>query len=137
MDNDYPKLFRFHKMEFIQEAANKVFDTLGAGFTERIYHNSLEVLLRKNNIPFKSEHTIPVMFEGERVGEVRADLILDDNLVVELKSKRTINNNHITQCSMYMKLTNIKNGIVINFPSNDCEQIEFQKIKFENIEKSS
>jgi hypothetical protein len=51
-------------MEQVKKFADKVFTTLGAGFTERIYHNAMEVLLRKNNIPFQSEQNIPVMFEG-------------------------------------------------------------------------
>ena len=116
-------------MEIIKKSAIKVFETLGAGFSERVYHNALEVLLRKNAIPFKSEHIIPVMFEDEKVGEVRADLILNDNLVVELKSVKTIIDSHVTQCSMYMKLTKIANGIVINFPCSDEEEVEFQEME--------
>ena len=68
------------------------------------------------------------MFEGEKVGEVRADLILNDNLVVELKSVKTIADNHVTQCAMYMKLMKIGSGLVINFPCSDEDDVEFQEL---------
>ena len=100
-------------MEQVKKFADQVFTTLGAGFTERIYHNAMEVLLRKNNIPFQSEQNIPVMFEGENVGTVRADLVINKSIVVELKSVRSIKDDHSTQCGMYMKLLNIPYGVVI------------------------
>jgi GxxExxY protein len=115
-------------MEFIKKSAVKVFETLGAGFSERVYHNAMMVLLIRQKILFKSEHVIPVMFEDEKVGEVRADLIVNDDLVVELKSVKAIIDTHITQCSMYMKLTGIKNGLVINFPCSDREEVGFQEL---------
>ena len=115
-------------MEFVKQAARKVFSTLGAGFSERVYHNAMMVLLIRQKIPFKSEQVIPVMFEDDKVGEVRADLIVNDDLVVELKSVKAIMETHITQCSMYMKLTGIKNGIVINFPCSEKEEVGFQEL---------
>jgi GxxExxY protein len=115
-------------MEQIKTFANHVFKTLGAGFSERVYHNAMEVLLKKNKIPFKTEDRIPVMFEGVEVGQVRADLVIDDNIVVELKSVKSIRDDHATQCTMYMKLLDIDYGIVINFPCSDDEEVEFQCI---------
>jgi len=116
-------------MEQIKQIAKHVFSTLGAGFTEKIYHNAMEVILKKKNIIFKSEHKIPVLFEGTVIGEVRADLVVD-NLVIELKSVKSIRDNHSTQCGMYMKLLKIADGIVINFPLSDEEDVEFQELKY-------
>ena len=115
-------------MEQVKTFANHVFKTLGAGFSERVYHNAMEVLLKKNKIPFKTEVTVPVMFEGVEVGQVRADLIINGNLVVELKSVKSIKEDHATQCTMYMKLLDVDDGIVINFPCSDNEEVEFQTI---------
>jgi GxxExxY protein len=115
-------------MEQVKTFANHVFKTLGAGFSERVYHNAMEVLLKKNKIPFKTEVTVPVMFEGSEVGQVRADLIINGNLVVELKSVKSIKEDHATQCTMYMKLLDVDDGIVINFPCSDNEEVEFQTI---------
>lgn len=115
-------------MEQIKELANRVFATLGAGFSERVYHNAMEVLLRKYNIPFESEQIIPVMFEGVSVGSVRADLVINKTIVVELKSVKSLKDDHSTQCEMYMKLLSIQSGLVINFPSTSVEDVDFQEI---------
>ena len=115
-------------MDTIKSLANQVFRGLGAGFSERVYHNAMEVLLKKNNIPFKSEQCIPVMFEGVEIGQVRADIVLDVGIVIELKSVRSIKDDHATQCAMYMKLLNLDSGIVINFPCGDNEEVDFQEL---------
>ena len=73
-------------MEDIKSFARHVFKTLGAGFSERVYHNAMEVLLKKHSLGFLTEHTIPVMFEGVKVGDVRADLVVGGKVVVELKA---------------------------------------------------
>lgn len=115
-------------MEKVKQFADQVFATLGAGFTERIYHNAMVVLLRRHKIPYKTEQTIPVMFEGENVGSVRADLVIGDSIVVELKSVRSLKDDHATQCGMYMKLLKIPNGLVINFPCSDFESVSYQEM---------
>jgi GxxExxY protein len=115
-------------MDQIKSFAKRVFKTLGAGFSERIYQNAMEVLLKKYNIPYKSEQVIPVMFEGVEVGQVRADLVVNGDIVIELKSVRSLKDDHATQCGMYMKLLNIENGIVINFPCGDNEEVDFQEL---------
>lgn len=116
-------------MEQVKSFSKHVFSGLGAGFSERIYHNAMKVLLKKNNIPFKSEQLVPVIFEGVEVGQVRADLVIDGKIVVELKSVRNIKDDHATQCGMYMKLLNIDSGLVINFPCSDNEEVDFQEME--------
>lgn len=112
----------------IKNAAALVFKTLGAGFSERVYHNAIEVYLRKIGTQFKSEHVIPVKFMDVEVGNVRADLVINDRVVVELKSTGSIKDTHTTQCFMYMKLLKINNGLVINFPSTEDEEVEVQEL---------
>ena len=119
-------------MEQIKTFANRVFETLGAGFSERVYHNAMEILLKKHNIRFQTEQEIPVMFEGVNVGTVRADLVINDSIVVELKSVRSIKDDHATQCGMYMKLLKIPSGLVINFPCSDDEVVDFQEMEIPN-----
>jgi GxxExxY protein len=116
-------------MEQLKTFSKHVFSCLGAGFSERVYHNAMEVLLKKDNIQYKSEQIIPVMFEGVEVGQVRADLVIDGKIVVELKSVRSIKDDHATQCAMYMKLLNIDSGLVINFPCSDNEDVDFQELE--------
>ena len=116
-------------MEQLKTFSKHVFSSLGAGFSERVYHNAMEVLIKKENIQYKSEQIIPVMFEGVEVGQVRADLVIDGKIVVELKSVRSIKDDHATQCAMYMKLLNIDSGLVINFPCSDNEDVDFQELE--------
>jgi GxxExxY protein len=116
-------------MEQLKTLSKRVFSCLGAGFSERVYHNAMEVLLKKENIQYKSEQIIPVMFEGVEVGQVRADLVIDGKFVVELKSVRSIKDDHATQCAMYMKLLSIDSGLVINFPCSDNEDVDFQELE--------
>jgi GxxExxY protein len=116
-------------MEQLKTFSKHVFSCLGAGFSERVYHNAMEVLLKKDNIQYKSEQIIPVMFEGIEVGQVRADLVIDGKIVVELKAVRSIKDDHATQCAMYMKLLNIDSGLVINFPCSDNEDVDFQELE--------
>jgi GxxExxY protein len=115
-------------MDQIKNFAKYVFKTLGAGFSEKVYHNAMEVLLKRHNICFLSEHTIPVMFESVEVGKVRADLVINEKIVIELKSVGSVREKHLTQCNMYMKLLKINDGIVINFPASDDEDVEFEEI---------
>jgi len=115
-------------MEQIKQFAKHVFRTLGAGFSERVYHNAMEVLLKKHSICFLTEQVIPVLFEGVVVGSVRADLVVSDTIVVELKSTSSVRDKHLTQCQMYMKLLKLQTGIVINFPEGDDEEVEFEEI---------
>jgi GxxExxY protein len=123
------------RMENIKSFAKHVFKILGAGFSERVYHNAMEVLLKKDNICFLSEHTIPVMFEGVKIGDVRSDLVIEEKLVVELKVVGSVNDKHMTQCNMYMKLLKIQNGIVINFPQSDDEEVDFVEISLNNCSR--
>ena len=108
----------------VKNAAKLVFKTLGAGFSEKVYHNAIEVYLTKIGTPFKSEHVIPVKFMDVEVGTVRADLVINDRLVVELKVANSIKDKHTTQGFMYMKLLNIQKGFVINFPLTDDEEVD-------------
>jgi GxxExxY protein len=120
-------------MDNIKSFASYVFKTLGAGFSERVYHNAIEVLLKKHGICYLTEHEIPVLFEGIQVGKVRADLVIAEKIVVELKSVGNVREKHTAQCLMYMKLLNIEHGLVINFPQSDIEPVEFEEVSLTSL----
>ena len=111
-------------MEQVKELAVELFSTLGAGFSERVYHNAMEIQLRKNNIDYESERVINVAFKDISCGTVRADLIVNNSIVVELKQTSKIKYDHKIQCEMYMKLLGLKQGLVINFPDSTTEPVE-------------
>jgi len=98
----------------LAELGHEVFAVLGPGFTECVYHNALLVLLRKHGVPYETERIIPVVFEGHTIGSVRADIIVDNSIVVELKATR-VQNGAEQQIKRYMKLLGLNKGVIMNF----------------------
>lgn len=109
----------------IKELCQQVYRTLGAGYSERIYHNALEVLLRKNNINYETERIIPITFQDHVIGNMRADLIINNELIVEIKAVKTFNQSMKTQLEKYRTLTGIHTGLLVNFPQPQTEECEF------------
>jgi GxxExxY protein len=101
----------------IEKLCNRVYRTLGSGYSERIYHNALEVLLRKECVPYETERIVPIQFEDHTIGNLRADLIIDKKLIVEIKAvKGPFNSTMKTQLDNYRTLTGIDVGLLVNFP---------------------
>ena len=98
----------------LAELGSEVFSVLGPGYTECVYHNALLVLLRKHGVPYETERIIPVVFEGHTIGNVRADIVVDNSIVVELKATR-VPNGAEQQLKKYMKLLGLNTGLVMNF----------------------
>ena len=112
-------------MEQITEFAKTIYDTLGAGYSERVYHNAMEVMLRNHNIPYETERIITIEFMGNTIGNLRADLIVDKSMVVELKATKSLNETNRTQLKKYLELLDMDKGILINFPQPGSEAVEF------------
>ena len=113
----------------MDELARQVYKTLGSGYSERVYHNAMEVTLRKNGIAYESERIVPIMFEGHVIGNLRADLIVDGT-VIELKAVKSLNECMKTQATNYLKLTGLKKSILVNFPQPQTDDIEIVNISF-------
>ena len=95
----------------IEKLCHQVYRTLG------IYHNALEVLLRKEGVPYETERIVPVKFEGHTIGNLRADLIVDNTMIVEIKAvKGSFNSSMKAQLENYRTLTGICDGLLVNFP---------------------
>ena len=107
----------------IKEFANAIYKTLGCGHSERVYHNAMEVILRKNNIAYESERILPIEFEGHTIGNMRADLIINKKLIVELKSVKVLTPAMNQQTINYLNLTGLTEGLLVNFPlsADSCE----------------
>lgn len=109
----------------MEEIAQDIWNALGPGYSESIYHTAFEVALRKRGISYETERIIPVSYEGQNVGHVRADLIVGDT-VIELKSVARITEQFRIQIQNYMRLLDFREGYLINFPtgySNNPEVI--------------
>ena len=104
--------------------ANHVYENIGPGFSERVYHNAFEVILRKNMIPYETERIIPIVFEEHTIGTIRADLIVNTEVIVELNAVNTINTSMLIQAENYIRLTGIPIALLINFPPVHCLECE-------------
>ena len=111
-------------MDSIVQFANTIYNTLGPGYSERVYHNAMEVMLRKHMIPYETERIITIEFMGNTIGNLRADLIVDKSIVVELKATKTLNDTNRTQLKKYLELLNMDKGILINFPQPGSDSVE-------------
>ena len=106
----------------IATLAKKVFKDLGPGYSERVYHNAMEVGLRLAGIKYETERTVNIRYENHVVGCTRADLIVDNDTVVELKATNTVTEAHRNQVRRYLSDLCCSRGILINFPprGEDC-----------------
>ena len=100
----------------IIRCAMNVANYFGTGFLESVYQKALEEEFRENNIPFSSQKSIPVYYKGKDIhANFYADLIVDDKIIIELKSKERLINADEAQILNYLKATGIRLGLLINF----------------------
>lgn len=101
--------------------AMKVHNTLGNGFQEVIYQRCLAIELEKAGIPFVREKEQPIYYEGIHVGTRRADFIVKDEVIVELKALIRLEDVHLAQAKNYVTAYNFPKGLLINFGGNSLE----------------
>lgn len=101
--------------------AMQVHTTLGHGFLEKVYENALMVLLRNNGIQAEQQAPTPVLFEGEKVGDYYADILVENKVVLELKAADSIAGPHRAQLLNYLKATGFRVGIIFNFGGRKLE----------------
>jgi GxxExxY protein len=102
----------------IINAAHAVHNKLGYGFLEKVYHNSLVIELRKKGLLAEQEKRIEVKYDNQIVGEYFADIVVDNKVVVEVKSADKHNPVFEAQLLNYLKATGLEVGLVINFGSS-------------------
>lgn len=117
----------------IINAAFEVHNILGLGFLESVYENSLAIKLRKMGFDVETQYPIEVYFEEELVGDFRADLLVCDSVIVELKAVEKLHPKHEVQLVNYLRATEIEVGLLINFGS----KVEIKRRVFSNDRKTS
>ena len=113
--------------EKIIGAFYKVYNSLGYGFLEKVYENSMMVLFRREKLLATKQAPIDVYFENEIVGHYVADILVDDKIILELKSVEKINNAHRAQALNYLKATGIRLAIILNFAK---EKLEYERLAY-------
>jgi len=101
--------------EKIIGCAYQVSNTLGCGFLEKVYENALAYELEKSGFSVVQQQRVNVYYDEQIVGEYVADLVVADQVLVEIKSARGLDNAHLAQCLNYLRATGLKLCLLMNF----------------------
>jgi len=107
--------------ERIIAAAYNVYNKMGFGFLESVYEKCLLIELNKASLRAESQKPIIVKYENELVGEFKADIVVEDTVILELKSARQITKAHEVQLVNYLVATGKPIGLILNFGEQKVE----------------
>jgi GxxExxY protein len=107
--------------------AYRVHKELGAGFLEKVYENALKIEIEDSGIDVVQQFPIPVNYRGRMVGDFYADLLVEGNVIIELKAVQKLAKEHEVQLVNYLSATGIDNGLLINFGSSVEIKRKFRK----------
>ncbi len=109
----------------IRGAAFEVYRAMGAGFLEAVYQECLEVEFAGRGVPFETRRPLGLTYRGQRLRQTYvADFVCYDRIIVELKAVRVIAPEHRAQTVNYLRVTDMKLGLLINFGSTPRVEIE-------------
>jgi GxxExxY protein len=104
-----------------------VYGLLGYGFLEKVYANALILELEERGVKAIAQSPIPVFYKGRIIGEYFADILVEDKVIVELKSVRSLLPEHEAQILNYLKATEVEVGLLLNFgPKPDVKRKVFE-----------
>jgi GxxExxY protein len=113
--------------EQIIGCAFKVHRALGSGFLEKIYENALLIELRKTGLAVEQQKSIPVYYQGEKVGEYYADLWVENRVICEIKANSALSKENEAQLVNYLAATGVDTGLLINFGSSVLVRRKFRE----------
>ena len=109
----------------------EVYNELGHGFLESVYEEAMSIALPDQQIFFQRQIAVPVWFRQRQIGDFRADLLIENKLILELKAGRAIESAWEKQLLNYLRATEIEVGLVLNFGP----AAQFRRLVFENSRK--
>ena len=105
-----------HLLNVVVAVTGDIYNSIGPGYNEVVYHRAFEVALRLRHLNYQSEVVTPIVYQGHVIGHGRVDIIVDNQLILELKAIANLNNTEsVIQIKNYMKQHKIYNGVIINF----------------------
>jgi GxxExxY protein len=111
----------------------RVYPALGCGFLEKVYPNAMFIALTSEGLKVAREAPINVYFENQPVGEYFADLLVEDKVILELKTVEFIRPEHEAQLLNYLRATHYEGGLLLNFGKKP----DFKRMAFDNSRKIS
>jgi GxxExxY protein len=113
----------------IRGAIFRVYKELGPGLLESVYEQALCYELRELGLEVKSQIDLPLIYRGVKMdGKLRIDVIVNDQILIEIKSVEELSSVHHKQVITYLKLSGLKLGILVNFNSDDVNKTMFRKV---------
>jgi GxxExxY protein len=114
-------------IERVIGAAFEVSNVLGPGFLEKVYERALLKELALLGLSAQAQVRCPVMYKGQGVGEYLSDMVVEKEIVVELKCVESFTNEHLAQCINYLRATNLKLALLVNFQK---PKVEWKRIVY-------
>jgi GxxExxY protein len=105
----------------INGAVFEVNRVLGPGFLEKVYENALLIELRNQGLKAESQVPIKVLYKEDVVGEYLADILVEERVIVELKTVESLEKIHEAQLLNYLRATGIRLGLLVNFKHPKAE----------------
>lgn len=102
-----------------------VMNELGVGFNENVYRNALFINLKEQGLLVDAERKYDVIYKDQRIGTYIPDLIVENEVIVELKCCESLNGEHKSQLINYLKVSGIMVGLLINFGHR---KVEFHRV---------
>ena len=109
-----------------------VYNELGHGFLESVYEEAMTIALREAGIKVQRQLPLPVWFRGQKVGDFKADMLVEEAVLLELKCVRVFEPVHEAQLLHYLKSTEIEVGLLLNFGPS----AQFRRLVFANERKT-
>lgn len=108
-----------HRLNNVTEkiigCAFQVSNGLGSGFLEKVYENALVIELSHAGLRVEQQKTIKVFYDGQVVGDYMADMLVEELVLVELKTTKSLDEIHMAQCLNYLKAAKLRLCLLINF----------------------
>ena len=115
----------------IIKAFYKVYNALGYGFIESVYHNAMIIELVRSGLSVEVEKPIAVFYGANVIGTFEADLVVEQRVIIELKAKECLHASHEAQLINYLRATDVELGLLFNFG----KRAEFKRKYFSNVNK--
>jgi len=109
----------------INGCAMEVLNSLGHGFHEKIYENALALAMRKRGLTFTQQKEFQVLFDTVPVGTFIPDFVVEDKIILELKTIEKITDHELGQVLNYLRASNLYLGIILNFKHS---KLQWQRV---------
>ena len=117
-----------------------VYNEIGFGYLESVCQRAMQLALREDGLAFEAQRPLTVWFRGRAVGQFKADLIVQDVVLVELKCTRALERANEAQVLNYLRATTIEIGLLLNFgPAPQVRRLVFtnERKRAQNLRSSA